>query len=468
MTERRVLILGDCLDRMGHMDADSIDAIVTDPPYGLAFMGKGWDSFYIKQRTAQRDGSGPTAARIASGRSKSAGLGPSAAAGGMYDRSPSGQAGFQRSSEAWAREALRIAKPGAHLLAFGGTRTFHRLTCAIEDAGWEIRDSIGNIGLLGWVYGSGFPKSLDVSKAIDKEAGAERETTGVRVDSDGRCRATEPHGATTYQRDTCYGQDNRPGMAIKAATIPATDAARRWEGWGTALKPAWEPIVMARKPLVGTVAKNVRRYGTGGINVDGCRIGTSKRVPGSMPLDRSGKGIYGAFAVHDGGPGQDPDVGRWPANLCLDEEAAAMLDEQSGISKSTQARQSAGFRDEAPVYGGGHSVERLSGANDSGGASRFFYVAKASRGERQEGLEGEAANRHPTVKPVSLMRWLVRLVTPPGGVVLDPFMGSGTTGIAAHLEGCRFVGIEKERGYFDTAAARIDACTRQSGLFDAL
>ena len=343
----------DCLDAMRAMEANSIDAIVTDPPYGLAFMGKGWDH---------------------------------------------GVPGVTF----WT-EALRVAKPGAHLVAFGGTRTFHRLACAIEDAGWEIRDC------LSWLYGSGFPKSLDVSKAIDKAAGAEREVGPIDPARAGRI----VNQKDDYETEAGWSAGNR------RVTIdpPATDAAREWQGWGTALKPAWEPIILARKPLVGTVAANVLAHGTGAINVDGCRIdvedgaalGRNNKIGNNGWKNSSGGKNAQALRIDAGLPQQ----GRWPANVALDEEAAAMLDEQSG------------------------------------GASRFFYTSKASRRERGEG------NTHPTVKPLSLMRWLVKLVTPPGGVVLDPFAGSGTTLLAAQSEGFDAIGIEREAEYVEIIKKRI-------------
>jgi DNA modification methylase len=501
MHERWTVRQGDCRDVMRAMTDASVDAVVSDPPYGLAFMGKGWDH----------------------------------AVPGV---------------EFWV-EALRVAKPGAHLVAFGGTRTFHRLAVAIEDAGWEVRDC------LSWLYGSGFPKSLDVGKAHDRAAGA-LPPESVRFSVAGRTDQNLPNPATKGY--------NRPA--------PATDLARQWHGWGTALKPghepivlaqkpytpqqllailvpttrelickvatsektgtssfaslqtfgfwstapwllqcldvlsnvasrcttetasalttdlkilksslskithdsttvassptsggessamlaaaisasvqakcerlaattageiaidwradegtapaggefstAWEPIILARKPLTGTVAANVAQHGTGALNVDGCRIGTE---------------VVGWQGARGG------SVGRWPANVCLDEDAAAMLDEPS----------------------------------------RFFYTAKASRREREAGLDGmpervalkwnsggiaerlaetarPLSNVHPTVKPIALMRWLCRLVTPPGGLVLDPFTGSGTTGCAAVLEGFRFYGAELDAEYAEIARRRI-------------
>jgi DNA modification methylase len=381
---------GNCLHLLQWFDDNSIDAVVTDPPYGLAFMGKKWD----------------------------------------YD---------VPSVETW-REVFRVLKPGGHLLSFGGTRTYHRMVVNIEDAGFEIRDQ------LQWIYGSGFPKSLDVSKAIDKAAGAERtEVVGINKNVSGRA-------------------DNRTAGQVKAAgtaaTIhnddrilaPATPEAKQWSGWGTALKPANEPIVLARKPLIGTVAANVLEHGTGGLNIDVSRVGSGD--------DRTSGGIR--KASHEQNPetfqtGMDqvsrPTGGRFPANVLFDEDAAAVLDAQSGDRRgfSGGGTKGAGFRTE---YVSGEKKNKTLPAqyfNDSGGASRFFYVAKASKRERGEG------NVHPTVKPVKLMEYLVRLVTPPGGTVLDPFMGSGTTGVACRRNGFAFVGIEAERAYTEIAEKRIAA-----------
>jgi len=364
----------------------SVDAVVTDPPYGLSFMGKKWD----------------------------------------YD---------VPSVEVWA-ECLRVLKPGGHLLAFAGTRTQHRMAVRIEDAGFEIRD------LIAWVYGSGFPKSLDVSKAIDKAAGVEREVIGVNA---------ELAKKQTAKTDTAaYGNYGAAGGVI---TAPATDAARQWAGWGTALKPALEPITVARKPLSGTVAENVLRHGTGALNVDGCRVGGS--------------------------------TGRWPANLIHDgsEEVVGLFPHTHASHNQTRTESD----NQRGVYGGGYHHEpgsRKTGYGDPGSAARFFYCAKASKSDRNEGLDGftpattsdgravaadnayqrgktERANTHPTVKPTDLMRYLCRLVTPPGGVVLDPFMGSGSTGKAAILEGFQFIGIEREAEYVEIAKARIAAVQSQ-------
>jgi site-specific DNA-methyltransferase (adenine-specific) len=405
---------------MATLDAESVDAIVSDPPYGLSFMGKGWDH---------------------------------------------GVPGV----EFWT-EALRVAKPGAHLLAFGGTRTYHRLACAIEDAGWEIRDCVM------WVYGSGFPKSHDVSKAIDKAARAEREVVGPKVYAGGH---VQNHSGVSHGGSYC-GFDH---SGTTMATAPATDAARQWSGWGTALKPAWEPIIVARKPLVGTVAENVLRYGTGGINVDGCRVEASDGRPliesrSDAANNAFGDGLNGSRCAGV------TTLGRWPANLIHDgsEEVVGLFPvTKSGGQNATSESQ--------PGYAGGWTRPGGKGHHDSGSAARFFYCAKASKADRDEGCEGlplrkegtwggeeddlsdgkkkihPRRNHHPTVKPTALMRYLCRLVTPPGGVVLDPFTGSGSTGKAAIREGFRFIGIEREAEYVDIAKARIAAVSGGGTLF---
>jgi site-specific DNA-methyltransferase (adenine-specific) len=337
--EGAVLLEGDCLELLRTLDDCSVDAVVTDPPYSLRFMGRAWD----------------------------------------YD---------VPGVEVWV-ECLRVLKPGGHLLAFAGTRTQHRMAAGIEDAGFEIRDMIM------WAYGSGFPKSMDVSKAMDMAAGAEREEVGIA-------------GKSGSKRNSMAG-DFAGGEYM--TTAPATEAAKQWGGWGTALKPALEPITVARKPLIGTVAANVLEHGTGGINVDGCRIGTD--VVGGNGSKPSCTGNVYSGGWHRRAP--NPTVGRWPANL---------------------------------IHDGSEEVCRL--LRD---AARFFYTAKASGADRE-------GNTHPTVKPTDLMRYLCRLVTPPGGAVLDPFMGSGSTGVAALLEGFRFVGIERESEYMRIAEQRISSRTR--------
>jgi len=393
------LIHGDCREVLRSLEPDSIDAIVTDPPYELGFMGKSWDA-----------------------------------------------SGVAYNVDLW-REALRVLKPGGHLLAFGGSRTYHRLACAVEDAGFEIRDMIE------WLYGSGFPKSLDVSKSMDKAAGADRE-----VITEGARSATRPHVADQSQRKAYRLADSA------TITAPATDLAHQWQGWGTALKPAHEPIVVARKPLVGTVAQNVERYGTGAINVDGCRIPTngeslaggtiSSHADGwDRPWKHSEEAVRAARERSADAVARAESLGRFPANLCLDEEAAAMLDEQSGERPSGSAHvlRRGNTTGVGMGYGSSAAGNFLNATyGDSGGASRFFYTAKASGEERGPG------NTHPTVKPLALMRWLVRLVTPPAGVVLDPFTGSGTTLVAALVEGFGYIGIEREEEYIAIARRRLE------------
>jgi DNA modification methylase len=426
---RNVVLRGDCVEVMRTLPSDSIDAIVTDPPYGIEFMGKEWDGFGTP-------------------------------------------AGFQRWVEQWAREAFRVLKPGGHLLAFGGTRMYHRLASGVEDAGFEVRD------MMSWLYGSGFPKSLDVSKAIDKRAGAEREVIGRYQRPDGSNERTAPQG---FNADYVNG-DNRQLDGESKITAPATQEAKRWEGWGTALKPAQEPIVVARKPLIGTVAENVLAHGTGAINIDASRIGTTDKFGGGA---KGTSGFAGGYE-HDGWtPGSA--AGRWPANILFDEEAAAVLDQQSGnrpggsFPKQRGKGVATAFGEGQPTPGGARQM------NDSGGASRFFYVAKAGKKERNAGLDGKPrkakifngkssesapsediagsvadkfstapqANTHPTVKPIALMGYLIKMVTPPGGVVLDPFLGSGSTACAAAVNGFDWLGIERDEGYADIAEARI-------------
>lgn len=424
---------GDCLAVMPTLDAESVDAIVSDPPYGLGFMGKEWDH---------------------------------------------GVPGV----DFW-REALRVAKPGAYLVAFGGTRTYHRLTCAIEDAGWEIRDC------LSWLYGSGFPKSMNVSKALEAhETMGGSHTVMMRKSAMGDSY-TESDAKGTFRNGTAGAMNSV--RTTPPDFTPTTDLARQWQGWGTALKPSWEPIILARKPLVGTVAANVAQYGTGGINVDGCRIKYDQADPRITWQERYGGKDYGAADNAVYGPMQSRTsagnpAGRWPANVVLDEEAAELLDAQTGEKGGGFGVRGRGGKTYANGDGFANSLAEVGqtvGYGDSGGASRFFYTAKASRREREAGLEGmprktvqsgmggdmptddggnqrdrfkvTAANVHPTVKPIALMRWLCRLVTPPNGLILDPFTGSGSTGCAAVLEGFRFVGIEREAEYVAIAEKRI-------------
>ena len=379
-SDRPTILHGDCVEQLGLLPDNSVDAVVTDPPYGISFMGKGWDApgqmlGYMSTGDEQRG---------------------AFAYGGTHSRgyADNDNQAFQAWCGTWLVECLRVLKPGGHLLAFGGTRTWHRLACAVEDTGFEIRNSIA------WMYGSGFPKSLNVGKAIDAALGVEREVIG-------------------------------------------TAGARQWDGWGTALKPAFEPIVVARKPLSGTVAANVLEYGTGALNIDATRIGTASRpvmVRTAMAGESTGSTSNGDTTT----------LGRWPANVVLDEYAAAELDRQSGTSTSKIGKP----RGTAKRGMFANSDFNKVGAeyDDTGGASRFFYTAKASKRERPD-VDGVAA--HPTVKPLAIMRWLVRLVTQPGGLVLDPFAGSGTTVEACMVEGFRCVAVEREAEYLPLIEARI-------------
>lgn len=426
---------GDCIKVMRALPACSVDAVVTDPPYGIRFMGKTWDGADIARRTQRGRDSGaqaPAGARGPHGGYRSASV-----EAGRYSRSQKDAWAFQEWCAEWAAECLRVLKPGGFLLAFGGSRTWHRLTSGIEDAGFEVRDSIA------WIYGSGFPKSVDVGAAIDASLGRRRQVVA---------RRKEPPRAET----SGWGFS---GDCV--ATEPASAEARSWDGWGTALKPAFEPCVVARKPLCGTVADNVLTHGVGGIHVDACRIHsegsegrdyTVRRLKSGSELARTG----GPWHSEDGGEtyvGRTKD-GRWPTNVVLDEEAARTLDAGAPESVSRQGKPR-----QAAQSGEGWGM-RATGAeySDSGGPSRFFpvfpafrYEAKASADERPS-VDGVS---HPTVKPLALMRWLVRLVTPYGGVVLEPFAGSGTTLEAAVAEGMRAIGIEREKSYLPLIAARL-------------
>ncbi len=592
----------DVLVGLRALPSNSVDAFVTDPPYGLEFMGAEWDSF---GGDAWRAGAGmvapgigdrPTAWPSFGGDSANATcsrckgrmrgrkvcecpepawvvkgqprqLQDSTYQTGHYGRNTAVRHGIggsygsegAKNSRAfgewcyqWAVEALRVAKPGAHILAFGGTRTYHRLVCALEDAGWEVRDSLQ----LFWTYGSGFPKSLDVSKAIDKALGTDKARASKSVNPAQRPYNTE-HGETT----TGWKAPTRPDK-----THPASPQARAWDGWGTAIKPSYEPIVVARKPLVRNVARNVLQYGTGGLNIAGCRVRTDWETD---PTRRGWQGgrrpQTGAFDSGDTSlptiPRETPSVGRWPANVilchapecvctgaakvksknavlkhteagsnlggykggwkgqpsgsyghadpddtetvetweCVDGCPVKLMDEQSGKRPSTLAgRADPSVSHQNPGasevtwfgnMGGGAGAVYA----DNGGASRFFYSVKANANDRwvavscSEGcaFHGAKMSRraakasatkpvkgardglcrscnghrshagHPTVKPEALMRYLVRLVTPPGGVVLDPFCGSGSTGVAVVKEGFRFLGVDKTPAYVQLSRARL-------------
>lgn len=358
------------LQRLYAEDAQ-VDAIVTDPPYELGFMGKKWDN-----------------------------------------------TGIATQVNTW-RLCWDLLPPGGHLLAFSGTRTYHRMAVAIEEAGFEIRDMIT------WVYGQGFPKSLDVGKAINKMAGAERKIIGH--DAQKAMQQTSKNGTNAY------GDFSGNSGAI---TAPATDLAAEWEGWGTALKPAMEPICVARKPLEGTVAANVLKHGVGALNINGCRIGTenTRRPTGNVSMGKNAGWNPHNLANIIGGS----DSGRWPANVVHDgseEVVRGFPDQTSGGTPPTRPCHS-------NSYGGGFTGQETPEGigRTAGNASRFFYCAKANAKERM-GFD------HPTVKPIALLRWLVRMVTPPGGVVLDPFAGTGTMGAAAEAEGFDAILVEREAKY---------------------
>jgi len=430
------ILKGNSLDLLPTLADNSIDAIVTDPPYGL---GNPDPDYIIKAIQLWASGD---RAHIPEGK-------------GFMGKSWDS---FVPPPAIWD-ECLRVLKPGGHLLAFAGTRTYDLMGISIRMAGFEIRDSIG------WVYGSGFPKSMDVSKAIDKAAKAER--------------ARVPYKGGIASGQGNYGGGGNIHEGTKVGNEPATPKAKQWQGWGTALKPALEPIVVARKPLIGTVAENVLTHGTGGLNIDGSRIGTQEgdySHPGNEGIEDN-TNVYGKFQNKN--QVKPHALGRWPANLILDEYTAELLDEQSGTSKSPKPYVAEGYKGTSMFGVGG--VNHAKEFGDSGGASRFFYVAKASKRDRNEGLEhlpleqvafgghgnnepdgmtqqlvhAPRQNFHPTVKPTELMRYLVKLITPPGGTVLDPFTGSGSTGKAAILEGFDFIGIELTEDYWPIIEGRL-------------
>lgn len=527
------VILADCLDALRALPEASVDAVVTDPPYGLEFMGAEWDAPW-------KTGDGFRRQRNAADAGRTNVFGRTSRRGPEYVAG----IGFQQWVEAWASEALRVLKPGGHMAVFGSTRTYHRLAAGIEDAGFEIRDT------LAWLFGSGFPKSLDVSKAIDRARddraevvrvtaalGAAAARAGIsRAAIDAHMGTSDMAGwwtSTLQHRCACptwtqwgqladfvgldgtdradldaevwrlNGRKGAPGEAWAQRevvgvgyrvdrhdgavpygtgtpegyydiTAPASAVSSAWEGWGTALKPAFEPIVLARKPLAGTVAANVLAHGTGALHIDACRIEGRERT--DYGLDSATRTRGSTYGAPSGSADFDATLGRWPANVLLDETAAAALDEQSGARPS--GARAAGVRKGLGYHGadgdGGPAIEA-----STGGASRFFYVAKASRGERDAGLDGfplgelrwssgeqtpgtfqsagtdrTARNHHPTVKPIELMRWLLRLLTPPDGIVLDLFAGSGTTVCAGVMEGTDVIGIEREPAYVEIARAR--------------
>ena len=498
---------GDSRQILRTLPENSVDAIVTDPPYGLEFMGNEWDAPWksagagfskpgIGERaikwpsfssTKAYGNSNPTCS-VCGGRARgekkcecetpqwkpigkrrnpdNEGLPSDVTSSGMASQMKL----LQEWNQAWATECLRILKPGGHLLAFSGSRTYHRLAAAVEDAGFEIRDQIM------WVYGSGFPKSHNISKALDKMAGEEPEIVGV-----------SPNWRESKRNREQFGSMEVRGENAGLITKPSSDEAKKWEGWGTALKPSHEPIVVARKPVEGTVAENIRKWGVGGLNIDGCRVefeseedkkeSTEKNQHADFDSTMGGNQVYGDYSMLK--PQNYNPPGRWPANLMHDgsQEVLDLFPEtgksQGGRSGNSKAYEG-GFKME-------HYGDKKPGFFDSGSAARFFYCPKASKRDRNEGCEnieskpfttsqpyGEGAearaegnargnpNNHPTVKPTELMRYLCRLVTPPGGTVLDPFLGSGSTGKAAVIEGFSFIGIDLSPEYTAIAKARIN------------
>ena len=440
--DKIVLFGGDNRDVMKDAADNSIDAILTDPPYALVSIVKRFGGENAK----------PAKGNDAYTRASS---------GFMQRTWDTGEVAF---SEIFWSECLRVLKPGGHLLSFGGTRTYHRMTCAIEDAGFEIRDSMLDIiasddavsqfldtlneaqvgafakafeqsqfgGMLAWTYGSGFPKSHDVSKGIDKAAGAVRKVIGSYSKTESHTQAYAGEARTEE-----WGKANIP------ITAPATPAAQAWSGFGTALKPAFEPICLARKPLSEkTVAANVLKWGTGAINIDGCRVGDEARHNASA----SSNEIYGQFkGAENGGRAA---VGRFPANVITDGS-----DEVVAAFPYTKSGTFSGKRNEPKtkgVYGSFELKDEAGHAGSEGSAARFFYQAKANKTDR-------AGSAHPTVKPIALMRYLARLIAPPGGTILDPFAGSGTTGEAAYLEGFNCYLIEREAEYVKDIAGRFAA-----------
>ena len=421
------VIHGDCLEELKKLDDNSVDAVITDPPYGLsntkpaqvADVLKAWVTGDTVSVPAKRGGF----------------------MGADWDS-------FVPPPAVW-EECMRVLKPGGHMAVFAGARTQELMGLSIRLAGFEIRDT------LGWIYGSGFPKSMDVSKAIDKAAGVEREVIGSKVTGNAKQRTS----ATGE-----FADGNHGGQQVVDVTAPATSEAQRWDGWGTALKPAIEPIILARKPLDGTVAANVLAHGVGGLNIDACRVPSNEvtgwggrgHASGGASLNLSATGSV------DGQP--NPTQGRFPANVLLDEHAAKEMDKQSGVSVSRANTSSDNRGAEGSNIFASASFGRRDPSNsynDSGGASRFFpvfkYQAKAPKKERPV-IEREDGSKiqHNTVKPLALMEWLVSLIVPPGGVVLDPFAGSGTTLQAALNKGFTPIGIEQDADYIQLIHRRLE------------
>lgn len=415
------IVHGDVLATLRQLPSNEFDALLCDPPYGFRFMGKAWD----------------------------------------YD---------VPSVDVW-REALRVLKPGAPLVSFGGSRTYHRITVGIEDAGFEVRD------VLAWLYGKGFPKSQNIGLAIDKAAGATREIVGSRTLTGNAAMSTKEKGGTFGVQVGSVGSKEVP------VTAPATELAQQWHGYGTALKPAWEPIILARKPLEGTMAQNIGAFGVGGLAIDACRIEGEGNVKWSTPpggIWRTDSDAKGELVA--GG-------GRWPANLILDEHAGAEIDASVAPTKSVPYRANEATGAVLPMQ-----KRSAGGYADEGGPSRFFYCAKVSTKERELGCEalpmksagemtesaedaarldsprtgagrgGGARNHHPTLKPLALARWLASLIKPPtpGAQLLIPYSGAGSEMIGSLQAGWPVVfGIEGEADYVRIAHSRIAAWSRK-------
>ena len=420
------IINGDCLTEIDKLGANSIECVVTDPPYELNFMGKGWDN-----------------------------------------------AGVSFNKETWGK-CLRVLKPGGYLLAFGGTRTYHRIACAIEDAGFEIRDCIM------WLYGSGFPKSMNISKGIEaREKYGKANTVAKRqIEQDG-------NGREYKIIQTNNGAMGEKKEFTRKEYVPKLDEAKKWQGWGTCLKPSYEPIIVARKPFKGSLVDNVMKYGVGGLNIDECRVGNEERTQFSG-RSQSKSTVYNSY--NQDSAHYETVQGRFPANTILTYGEADSDEVCGGFPQTKGTKTNSKLLDiRGNNYNNSHKTLDIAyerGYDDSGSASRYFYCAKASKRDRDEGLEefgkdttddgrnkpidnpylrGKTMrhNTHPTVKPTALMQYLIRLVAPKGATILDPFMGSGSTGKAVMYEnkdrdaGYKFIGIEKEEEYCKIAEARI-------------
>lgn len=401
---------GDALEVLDELHDASVHAVVTDPPYGLAFMGRSWDDFEPKE--------------------------------------------YQAWCEEWATKTLRVLKPGGHMLAFSGNRTHHRLFSGVEDAGFEIRDTIT------WHYGNGFPKALDVSKALDEQAGAERDVVAEKTTPNGR-PISECRGEGTDKHHAGYARpwrDDEPAVKQnQSVTAPATDEAKEWDGWRTTLKPSTEFLVLARKPLSGTVVETVLQHGTGALNIDNCRVATeddTERADGGNADRTALNAAEDGSLAQEGRTNGGHEEGRYPPNAVFGEATAAELDADVGELKSgaTSRNRDGIGSDRVFASASGQQDLKIRREKNAGGPSRFFYTSKATRSERT--LDGRIENDHPTVKPLDLMEWLVKLVTAEGQIVLDPFVGSGTTCLAAKGLGRQFIGIEQQDKWADVARVR--------------